>query len=318
MNPQNLLGYGPGGISRSTAIRHILSRGSDAAHRCCSHRGLPGDVIHWVSDMILPTLSCVLMSLSLSSLTLFAQTAASHRSATAPQTHRPVSRASHCPVPPPQFSPKIPPTPTILGCPKVEYALTFIDTKIGTGDLAQPRKWYTVAYTGYLTDGTKFDSSYDHPDHKPITFPYGAHRVIPGWDTGFQGMHIGGKRRLFIPYELAYGETGRPPVIPPKSDLIFDVELIGQSDTPPVPPSVSRPMTPGQAPGQPANPGAPGANPNGGTPPPAGAPQPGQPNPQSAPPTPPPTSQPQTQPQSTQPQTTNPPAGNPPTKPQPQ
>lgn len=266
-----------------------------------------------VSDMNLPTLRCILVSLALNSLTLFAQTAASHRSATAPQTHRPVSRASHCPVPPPQFSPKIPPTPTILGCPKIEYALTFIDTKIGTGDLAQPRKWYTVAYTGYLTDGTKFDSSYDHPDHKPITFPYGAHRVIPGWDTGFQGMHIGGKRRLFIPYELAYGETGRPPVIPPKSELVFDVELIGQSDTPPVPPSVSRPTAP--ASGQSANPGA---NPNGGTPPPSGTPQPSQPNPQSAPPTPPPTSQPQTQPQSTQPHTTNPPAGNPPTQPQPQ
>lgn len=269
--------------------------------------------------MNLPTLRCILVSLSLSSLTLFAQTAASHRSATAPQTHRPVSRASHCPVPPPQFSPKIPPTPTILGCPKVEYALTFIDTKIGTGDLAQPRKWYTVAYSGYLTDGTKFDSSYDHPDHKPITFPYGAHRVIPGWDTGFQGMHIGGKRRLFIPYELAYGETGRPPVIPPKSELIFDVELIGQSDTPPVPPSVSRPAASGATPRQSANPGAnSGANPNGGTPPPAGTPPAGQPNPQSAPPTPPPTSQPQTQPQSTQPQTTTPPSGNPPTQTHPQ
>jgi peptidylprolyl isomerase len=110
-----------------------------------------------------------------------------------------------------------------------------VDTVIGTGPLAEPRKYYTVHYTGWLTDGTKFDSSEDHPGAEPFTFAYGAHRVIPGWDTGFQGMHVGGKRRLFIPYQLAYGETGHPPVIPAKSDLIFDVELVGQSDTPPQP-----------------------------------------------------------------------------------
>ena len=83
--------------------------------------------------------------------------------------------------------------------------------------------YYTVNYTGYLVDGTKFDSS---EGKEPITFPYGAHRVIQGWDTGFEGMHVGGKRRLFVPYQLAYGEAGRPPVIPAKAELVFDVELV--------------------------------------------------------------------------------------------
>lgn len=278
--------------------------------------------------MTLPTFRCVLLSLFLVPLTLSAQSAQSHRPATAPPAHHAVAHVSHCVVPPPALSPKIPPIAATLGCPKLEYALTYLDTKIGTGELAQPRKLLTVAYTGYLTDGTKFDSSYDHPDHKPITFPYGLHQVIPGWDTGFEGMHVGGKRRLFIPYELAYGETGRPPVIPPKSELIFDVELISQADLPQGPPGGFRPTMPGQRPGQPSNPGA-----NGGTPPPAGTPPAGTPpagtppagppQPQSTPPTPPPTSQPQThpatpQPQPQQPQTTPPPAGNPPSSTQPQ
>jgi peptidylprolyl isomerase len=123
----------------------------------------------------------------------------------------------------------------------VEYALTYLDLRIGTGALVEPRQWTTVQYTGYLTDGTKFDSSYDHG--QPFTFPYGAHRVIPGWDTGFEGMRIGGTRRLFIPYQLAYGEMGRPPAIPPKAELIFDVEVLSQSDTPPAAP-VLRPQPP--------------------------------------------------------------------------
>ena len=257
--------------------------------------------------MNLPTIRFLLPGLVFTPLLLAGQSVTSHRPATAPQTHHPVAHVPHCPVPEPQLSPKIPPTPATLGCAKIEYALTYIDTKIGTGEAAQPHKWYTVNYTGYLPDGTKFDSSYDHPDHQPITFPYGAHRVIPGWDTGFDGMHIGGKRRLFIPYQLAYGEAGRPPVIPPKSELIFDIELVSQSDTPPQPPAM-----PGQQP-------HPGAAPNGGTPPPQGTPPAGSPNPQAAPQTPPPTSQPQTHPTpAPQQQPQAPPAGNPPGSTQPQ
>jgi peptidylprolyl isomerase len=118
------------------------------------------------------------------------------------------------------------------------FSLDYVDTKIGTGPLAEPHKWYTVHYTGYLLDGTKFDSSVDRGE--PISFPYGAHRVIEAWDTGFEGMHIGGKRRLFVPYQLGYGENGHQQ-IPPKAELVFDVELIAQSDTQPTPP---KPPTP--------------------------------------------------------------------------
>ena len=138
--------------------------------------------------------------------------------------------------------------PKVVGFPKPLYTLKYIDTKIGTGAPAAEHKYYTVHYTGWLTNGTKFDSSLDHPGGEPITFPYGAHRVIIGWDTGFQGMHVGGKRRLFVPYQLAYGESGRPPVIPAKADLIFDVELVSMSDTPPQP---KTPPAPPAAPGSP-------------------------------------------------------------------
>jgi peptidylprolyl isomerase len=154
----------------------------------------------------------------------------------------------------PEVSAKIPALPLgVQRCPTAEYSLTYIDTRIGGGELAEPRRWYSVRYTGYLPDGTKFDSSYDHPGSQPISFPYGAHQVIAGWDTGFQGMHVGGKRRLFIPYQLAYGELGRPPIIPPKTMLIFDVELVAQSATRPEQP---RPPAPAQPPTPPS--GAPG------------------------------------------------------------
>lgn len=167
-----------------------------------------------------------------------------------------------------------PGVPLVRGIPKPLYALRYIDVLAGTGPLAEPRKFYTVRYTGWTTDGKKFDSSDDHPGKEPITFPYGGHRVIPGWDTGFQGMHVGGKRRLFVPYQLAYGEQGHPPVIPPKADLIFDVELVAQSDTPPAPPTPPTPppstpaspqpgATPAPSSGQPADPTKPTTAPTG-------------------------------------------------------
>jgi peptidylprolyl isomerase len=130
----------------------------------------------------------------------------------------------------------------VLSGEKTTYSLDYVDTGIGTGPLAQPKKFYTVHYTGYLADGTKFDSSVDRG--APITFPYGQHRVIPGWDTGFEGMHVGGKRRLYIPYQLAYGEAGRPPVIPAKAELVFDVEFISQSDEEPKPATPPMPRQP--------------------------------------------------------------------------
>jgi peptidylprolyl isomerase len=200
--------------------------------------------------------------LTVSSLPLAAQTTAAkppvHHTATA-ATHHAVAK-SVCPIELPTLSPKIPALPaTAPKCPAVNYQLTYIDTKIGTGELAAPKKWYTVHYTGYLLDGTKFDSSLDRGE--PITFPYGAHRVITGWDTGFDGMHVGGKRRLFVPYQLAYGEAGRPPVIPEKAELIFDVELVSQSDTPPAP------KTPPAPPAGAAKPAAPSSGTPSGTPP---------------------------------------------------
>jgi peptidylprolyl isomerase len=132
---------------------------------------------------------------------------------------------------------KLPPSiPPVQGSFKTAYALRYIDIKPGDGPMAEPNQFYSVHYTGWLaSDGTKFDASVDRGE--PITFFQGAHRVIAGWDTGFGGMRVGGKRRLFIPYQLAYGEQGRPPVIPAKSDLIFDLELISVSATPPSPPA---------------------------------------------------------------------------------
>jgi peptidylprolyl isomerase len=183
--------------------------------------------------------------------------------------------------------------PKVIGIPKTLYALRYVDTVVGTGPLAESSvlgtseadskiKWYTVRYTGWLTNGTKFDSSFDHPGADPITFPAGAHRVIPGWDTGFQGMHVGGKRRLFIPYQLAYGEAGRPPHIPAKSDLIFDIELVSVSDTPPAP---KAPPTP---PAPPTNPSTPPTKPADAPANPAADPT----KPQTAPPPPPPPADP--------------------------
>jgi peptidylprolyl isomerase len=134
-----------------------------------------------------------------------------------------------------------------LGLETSSFSLDYIDTQIGTGELAAPHKWYTIHYTGYLVDGTKFDSSLDHPGAEPISIEYGKHQVIPGWDTGFDGMRIGGKRRLFIPYQLAYGTQGKPP-IPPKAELIFDVELVSQSDEKPAPKAPPTPAAPAATP----------------------------------------------------------------------
>ena len=138
--------------------------------------------------------------------------------------------------------------PSAPGPAKMAYALRYVDTEAGPGELAPASGYLTVHYTGWLaSDGTKFDSSVDR--NEPFTFQQGTHGVIPGWDYGFAGMHVGGKRRLFIPYQLAYGEHGRPPVIPPTSNLIFDIELLSASDTPPppepsAPPPSEQPATP--------------------------------------------------------------------------
>lgn len=180
-----------------------------------------------------------------------------------------------------------------LGEKPETFSLDYVDTKVGTGAPVEQHMCLAVQYTGYLMDGTKFDSSRDR--NQPIDFLYGGHRVIPGWDTGFEGMRMGGERRLYIPWQLAYGENGRGP-IPAKAELIFDVEAVSQSAPRPAggppgsecmretPPERRSPMPP------------PGAMPKGSTTPPAGMPggeKPAQ--------TPPPASTPA--PSSTQPQT---------------
>jgi peptidylprolyl isomerase len=134
------------------------------------------------------------------------------------------------------------PIPTIRGEERTAFALRYIDVALGSGALAAPRKCFFAHYTGWLTNGTKFDSSRDTMPNgqprTPLSFPQGARRVIGGWDAGFEGMRVGGRRRLLIPYQLAYGELGRPPVIPPRAQLIFDVELMAVTDT------LARPDTP--------------------------------------------------------------------------
>lgn len=175
---------------------------------------------------------------------------------------------------------KLPPgIPPVKGIPKTAFtiSLRYQDIKIGTGAVAEPDKLYKVHYTGWrASDGAKFDSSYDHrmpvfdKDHKPVMgadgkpqlapaeplpFPQGRGGTITGFDQGFVGMRVGGKRRLFIPWQLGYGTRAIPdrgpdhPGIPAKSDLIFDVELVDMTD---MPAQATRPMMP---PGHPA-PGA--------------------------------------------------------------
>lgn len=98
------------------------------------------------------------------------------------------------------------------------------DLQVGTGAEAKSGQSISVHYTGTLTNGKKFDSSRDRND--TFDFQLGAGMVIKGWDQGIVGMKVGGRRKLTIPPELGYGPMGYPPVIPPNSTLIFDVELV--------------------------------------------------------------------------------------------
>ena len=99
------------------------------------------------------------------------------------------------------------------------------DLQVGDGAEAAAGKEVTVHYTGWLTDGTKFDSSLDRG--RPFVFLLGTGAVIKGWDQGVVGMRVGGKRRLNIPQHLGYGRRGFSNVIPPRAALIFEVELLG-------------------------------------------------------------------------------------------
>ena len=103
--------------------------------------------------------------------------------------------------------------------------LVYEDTVLGDGAEAAAGALVTVHYTGWLTDGSKFDSSKDRND--PFQFPLGQRYVISGWDEGVQGMKVGGTRKLTIPPQLGYGARGAGGVIPPNATLVFEVELLG-------------------------------------------------------------------------------------------
>ena len=98
------------------------------------------------------------------------------------------------------------------------------EIKLGDGDSAAAGQFVSVHYTGWLTDGTKFDSSKDR--NEPFDFPLGRRNVIAGWDEGVQGMRVGGIRKLTIPPQLGYGARGAGGVIPPNATLVFEVELL--------------------------------------------------------------------------------------------
>lgn len=132
----------------------------------------------------------------------------------------------------PSGSPIDAPAASTVSLSKEEAGLTtttasglgILELMVGHGAEAKPGNNLTVHYTGTLTNGQKFDSSLDRK--VPFVFPLGAGQVIKGWDEGVAGMKVGGKRRLYIPSKLAYGERGAGGVIPPNADLIFEIELL--------------------------------------------------------------------------------------------
>lgn len=119
------------------------------------------------------------------------------------------------------------PTPTAQSPSPMESTkpqLEIQDLIVGTGETAKTGDVITVNYVGTFTDGKKFDSSYDR--NQPFSFQLGAGQVIKGWDQGLIGMKVGGKRKLVIPGDLAYGPKGFAGFIPPNATLIFEVELL--------------------------------------------------------------------------------------------
>ena len=107
---------------------------------------------------------------------------------------------------------------------KTASGLRYVDLVKGTGATPKPGQTVTVHYTGTFENGQKFESSLD--SGQPITFRLGTGGVIRGWEEGLSTMKVGGKRKLIIPPQLAYGAAGKPPTIPPNATLVFEVELL--------------------------------------------------------------------------------------------
>jgi len=133
-------------------------------------------------------------------------------------------------TPAPSAATTTPAAPALPGMPgtgkvhKLASGLQYDDLLVGSGKMAEAGMNVSIHYTGYLRDGSKFDSSLDRGE--PLKFQLAGGQMIQGFDEGVRGMRIGGKRKLQVPWAMAYGESGRPPLIPPKSDLIFDIELL--------------------------------------------------------------------------------------------
>lgn len=147
--------------------------------------------------------------------------------ATPPATEQPKAvEPAPAPVQPP--APATPPVATVQEAPvtvTTNTGLQYIDMVVGAGEEAKAGMKVTVHYTGWLTNGSKFDSSVDRG--QPFKFTLGNREVIRGWDEGVAGMKVGGKRKLIIPSELGYGARGAGGAIPPNATLVFDVELLG-------------------------------------------------------------------------------------------
>jgi FKBP-type peptidyl-prolyl cis-trans isomerase len=146
---------------------------------------------------------------------------------TAPPTPEPLSTDTAAPAPKAaaRGSASAAPAAAASAAPSApEGDLKIEDLVVGKGKEAKSGDNVSVHYVGTLTNGTEFDASKKHG--KPFDFQLGQGRVIRGWDKGVVGMKVGGKRKLTIPSSLAYGDRGSPPVIPPKSTLIFEIELL--------------------------------------------------------------------------------------------
>ncbi len=118
----------------------------------------------------------------------------------------------------------VPPIPPNVQTVTTPDGLRYADLNPGDGDMAKAGQTATVHYTGWLPDGTKFDSSVDR--NQPFSFPLGGGQVIKGWDEGVAGMKAGGERLLIVPPNLGYGSRGAGGVIPPCATLLFDVRLL--------------------------------------------------------------------------------------------